>query len=227
MCFSVKIERDLRKLSAYFNALPVAKAFQDLQEGAKQFPKVFKIPGEDNIIYPNTFAPVLVYEKGQKLIRPMRYRLRPSGSREEVPSKYNLFNARVDSLFKKKTWKPLVGVKHCLFPFKEFYEWVPGGENGKKRLVTFSPRDRELMWAPGLFDFWSSSDGSVSFESFALITVDPPSEILEQGHDRSPLFLGEDFVDEWLKLPEETGKRGVLEVLAQRQMVTYEYSYDR
>ena len=225
MCFSVKIERDLKKLSAFFNAMPVAKAFQGLKRNVEQFPKMFKVPGEDNIIYPNTFAPVIVYVNGQKLIRPMRYRIRPSGSREEVPTKYNLFNARTDSLFKKKTWKRLVGVKHCLFPFKAFYEWVPGGEKGKKRLVTFYPTKQDLMWAPGLFDTWTSQDGSVSLESFALITVDPPSEILEQGHDRSPLFLSADFVDEWLKLPGERGTRNVFDILSKRQEVTYGHSY--
>ena len=225
MCFSVKIERDLKKLSAFFNAMPVPKAFQGLRRNTEQFPKMFKVPGEDNIIYPNTFAPVIVYVNGQKLIRPMRYRVRPSGSREEVPTKYNLFNARMDSLFKKKTWKRLVGVNHCLFPFKEFYEWVPGGEKGKKRLVTFYPLEKELMWSPGLFDTWTSQDGSLSFESFALITVDPPSEVLEQGHDRSPLFLSADFVDEWLKLPGERGARNVSDILSKRQEVTYGYSY--
>ncbi len=225
MCFSVKIERDLKKLSAFFNAMPVPRAFQKLKRGTQEFPKVFKIPGEDNIIYPNIFAPVIVYANGQKLIRPMRYRIRPAGSREEVPTKYNLFNARLDSLFKKKTWKRLVGVNHCLFPFREFYEWVPGGKNGKKRLVTFYPLDREIMWAPGLFDSWVSQDGSLSFESFALITVDPPSEVFEQGHDRSPLFLDLDFVDEWLTLPEKKGPMNFLDVLSKRQEVTYGHSY--
>ncbi len=226
MCFSVKIERDLKKLSALFKAMPVPKAFQSLKNNAEHLPKVFRVPGKDNIIYPNTFAPVLVYSNGQKLIRPMRYRIRPFGSREEVPAKYNLFNARMDSLYKKKTWKRLVGVNHCLFPFKEFYEWVPGSENGKKkRLVTFYPKEQEIMWAPGLFDSWTSQDGSLSFESFALITVDPPAEILEQGHDRSPLFLNARFVDEWLRLPSEQGPRNVLDVLSNRQKVTYGYSY--
>ena len=225
MCFSVKIERDLKKLSAFFNAMPVAKAFQSLKVSAEHFPKMFKVPGNDNIVYPNIFAPVLVYSNGQRLIRPMRYRLRPFGSREEVPAKYNLFNARMDSLFKKKTWKRLVGVNHCLFPFKEFYEWVPGGKGGKKRLVTFFPKGKELMWAPGLYDSWTSQDESFSFESFALITVEPPSEILEQGHDRSPLFLNAEFVDEWLKFPKENGPRNVLEMLSNHQDVTYGHSY--
>ncbi|MBF0360653.1 MAG: hypothetical protein HQK49_06565 [Oligoflexia bacterium] len=29
---------------------------------------------------------------------PMRYRIRPAFSKEEIPSRYNLFNARSDSL---------------------------------------------------------------------------------------------------------------------------------
>ena len=81
------------------------------------------------------------------------------------------------------------------------------------------------MWAPGLFDSWVSKDGSLRFESFALITVEPPPEVLEQGHDRSPLFLDKDFVDEWLKLPEKKDHRNVLDVLSKRQKVTYGHSY--
>ena len=67
----------------------------------------------------------------------MRYRLRPNGSREEVPNKYNVFNARLDSLQSMKTWKNIFTENHGALCMKGFYEWVED-ENKKKKLFALS-----------------------------------------------------------------------------------------
>lgn len=199
MCFSVQVDRDLSELVKSFDALIDKVAFEEFNTLKDEKPDIFRGPEEDGRIYPNTFAPVLVHgaatQEVKRVITPMRYRLRPHDAFEEVPSKYNLFNARLDSLEKRKSWKPLFGRNHCLFPFQRFYEWVEG-EGGKKQLVSFSPSDRKIMWAPGIYDFYKGPEGS--FYSFALITKDPPSEVLDAGHDRCPLFLKEAHIDSWL-----------------------------
>jgi len=194
MCFSVQIQRDLNLIAKFFDCTIDAHAFYDLKDKASAQPEFFKLPDEDNRIYPNTFAPVIISLKGQRVIRPMRYRLRPAGSSQEIPSKFNVFNARVDSLEKRQSWRPLFGCQHGIFPFLRFYEWVQS-ENGKK-LVSFFPKSRELMWAPVLFDHFE--ENGLEFDSFALITKEPPVEILEAGHDRCPLFLKRENIDLWL-----------------------------
>lgn len=225
MCFSVEIERDLKKLAQIFRAFPDRDAFTTLSQETQRNPKMFKVPGPDNRIYPNIFAPVIVSQGGRRNIRPMRYRIRPSDSLDEVPTKYNLYNARQDGLLKKKTWRVLIGKNHCLFPFKRFYEWVKG-PGGKKRQVTFYPKGKEIMWAPGLYDKWVSEDKSLFFESFALITDDPPSEVLAQGHDRAPLFLEEEAIDQWLEFPFAKNEVSPLGILSKKGAVTYGHFYE-
>jgi putative SOS response-associated peptidase YedK len=172
--------------------------------GLKRKPStcLFKEADEDGRIYPGYFAPVIVYEGGQRVVKPMRYRVRPAHSREEIPNRYNVFNARMDALLKRRTWKNIFLKNHGLFPFVRFFEWVE--QQGSKRLISFNPENRDIMWVPMVYDEWCSSQGDIHFQSFALITTDPPPEIEEQGHDRCPIFLAERNIDLWLQAQELT-----------------------
>lgn len=171
----------------------------------------------DDRIYPMYFAPVVVEEKGERRMVPMRYRVQnPNGS--EVPGQYNVFNARHDSLLQARTWKPLFGKHHLIFPFQRFYEWV--ARDGKKQEIYFAPEGRAMMWAAGLYQPKSEARSSPKgggatgshpdFSSFAMITDDPPKEVAAAGHDRCPIFLSEGAVDAWL----EPKKKSTEELLA-------------
>ncbi len=240
MCFSVEVDKDIKKLAARFHALIDRHAFDgfssmqkleaELDPGRlkgllglkrKSRSLFFKESAEDSRIYPGYFAPVIVWENGVRQIRPMRYRVRPRGSAEEIPSKFNVFNARLDSLEKRRTWRGLFMRKHALFPFYRFYEWLTN-ERGKKRLVEFSPRGCDRMWAPALYDTWVSRDNEMSFHSFALITDVPPPEIEEQGHDRCPIFLRETLIDDWLR-PEGKSAAHYYELLTNKEIVYYSH----
>lgn len=204
MCFSVGIERNLSQLSKLFGASVDGKAFEGLKNLSEKYPKEFKVPSDDNRLYPHVFGPVLMNQKlastGElvRVIKPMRYRVRPSDALEEVPSKFNLFNARLDSLESRKTWRPLFGTKHGLFPYKRFYEWVeaPQNEGGGKQLVSFHSNEHDYLMAPVLYDFYQ--EGEKSFFSFAIITTEPPPEVLEAGHDRCPVFIKPEYWQNWL-----------------------------
>jgi putative SOS response-associated peptidase YedK len=147
----------------------------------------------DDRVYPQYYAPVIAEGKhGRKLV-PMRYRVRrPDGG--EVPSQYNVFNARFDSLESARTWTPLFGRTHAIFPFTLFYEWVE--RDGKKTEIYFSPEDRSLMWAASLYSVAKGAHGPLL--SFAMVTDDPPPEVAAAGHDRCPIFLRQDQLDGWL-----------------------------
>lgn len=220
MCFSIEINRDLKYLSEFFNAKIDKKSFLLLEENFKKDPNHFKRPAEDNRVFPNYYAPFIIMgPKSQKMITPMRYRIRPSGSEKEVPSKYNLFNARLDSLYERKTWKDLIGKNHGIIPFVKFFEWITA-PSGKKMLISFSPQNRELMWSPCLFDQWSSKNGENHINSFALITTDPQKEVLKAGHDRNPIFLPKNEIDLWLS-PEKLTKTKILGLLSKKEDVFY------
>lgn len=224
ICFSVQVDKDLKKLATRFHAEISNSAMENLkslqayensadmevlkkQMGLKRKPRtsLFKEADHNDRIYPNSFAPVIVWENGKRVIKPMRYRLRPAGSKEEIPTQYNVFNARLDSLEKRMTWKALFMKQHAIFPFIQFYEWVED-KSGRKKLISFQPEKKEIMWAPALFETWTSKDGLLHFDSFALITDDPPQEVAAQGHDRCPVFMKESNINSWLQ-PENLNKK--------------------
>ena len=239
MCFSVEVEREIKHLLRKFMAQQSlkdeelylalvqkgsdhewAKSFLNLKRRPTQNP--FRGPDDDGRIYPGTFTQVMVIEDGKRLFKPMRYRLRPRGSKEEIPSKFNVFNARLDSLEIRQTWKPLFMRQHGLFPFKRFYEWVEDG--GKKRLISFAPDSSELMWAPCLWDQWVHPTSGESFYTFALLTDDPPAEVLALGHDRCPIFLSEGLIDQWLT-PSLRTKSDMYDLLKTKEKVFYHHAW--
>lgn len=208
MCFSVQVQRDLTKLSQEFKAEIDKESFLAFDKLCQLDPQHFKGPDEEDRVYPHTFLPVMVWDGKKRLIKPMRYRLRPHDAVEEVPSKYNLFNARLDALEKRKSWRPLFGRKHGVIGIRRFYEWVEGSE-GKKQLVAFKAKE-EMMSVPVLFDYFQSPD--LSFYSCALITKEPPPEVEAAGHDRCPIFIRPDLIDQWLR-PESHNKADLYSLL--------------
>lgn len=244
MCYSAMVEQSKSKLERIFEAKSdqlALEGFQGIQAleqelspqevrsalGLARAPKVSQFrwapdqPGSR--VYPGYFAPVIVWQeqKGRTLV-PMRYRIRPAGSPKEIPSKYNVFNCRIDSLQSRQTWKRLFGRTHALFPFTRFFEWVED-KKGNKVQLSYAPQDREIMWAPALYDTWSSLDGRINFSSFAILTDEPPPEVAETGHDRCPIFLKADSIDAWLQ-PEKRTKNELMELLQSRETTTFEHA---
>lgn len=219
MCFSVQVDKDIRKLSKAFSASINESAYQQFESLQKletiigqralldklgmtksrlRKTPVIKTPKEDGIVYANYFTSVITQkDKGGLQIEPMRYRVRPAGSQDEIPSKYNIFNARIDALEKRETWRNIFGKKHGILVLSKFYEWVV--RDNQKKIVSFSPSEHEYMTVPCIWDEWRSPGGEISFKSFAVITKDPPEDVLRNGHDRCPVFLKKDSISGWLE----------------------------
>jgi hypothetical protein len=55
--------------------------------------------GEDARIFPGWYAPVIVIEGGQRVVKPMRYQCRPAGKPASYDAKFpGTYNARRDNL---------------------------------------------------------------------------------------------------------------------------------
>lgn len=119
------------------------------------------------------------------------------------------------------TWSNLFMKNHGLVPMNGFYAWVPG-ENGKPRLIYFYPEDKEMMWAPCLWDEWTLKDGRIHFKSFAIIPDEPRPEILEMRHDRSPIFIRKDLINEWLNT---SIKKDFYQILKNIENNNYKYQW--
>lgn len=241
MCFSIQVDKDLKRLAREFGATESKldfKAFNSLMKlqaestledfekllGLKHHSRrkmpVLKQADDDGRIFSNYFANIIVPKDSKRLIEPMRYRVRPNGSKTEIPTKYNVFNARLDSLEIRDTWKSIFMKNHGLIPFIRFYEWVES--NGSKKLISFSPDSFELMWSPCIWDEWKDKSGKIFFKSFAIITDDPPAEIESMGHYRCPIFLNKSDIDIWLN-PNIYDKEKIYSILKNKTEAHYSY----
>jgi putative SOS response-associated peptidase YedK len=152
---------------------------------------------KDYRIFPGWYAPVIVSENGQRVIRPMRYQCRPP----KAPSSYDkdypgTYNARRDNL--ERAWKDLFGYRHGLIVVGRFYENVTTPD-GKSVVIQFQPRDKSPMLVACLWSHWVDPKGiEPDLYSFAAITDDPEPEVAEAGHDRTIINIKPEHIDAWL-----------------------------
>ncbi len=151
----------------------------------------------DSRIFPGVYAPVIVSEGAQLVIRPMRYQCRLAGKPANYDQRFpGTYNARRDSL--EKFWAPAFGHTHGLLVVDTFYENVEG-PNGKNQVVQFTPRTGEPMLVACLWSHWKDPAGKEpGLLSFAAITDDPEPEVAAAGHDRTIINIKPEHVDAWL-----------------------------
>ena len=234
MCYSVQVQKDLKKIKEEFQIeiswnddeysnnkiLAQDKNFLKNVLGLKRKPiaDFFKEESDGDRIWPKQFAPVIVKENNQYYFKHMRFGLWPSNSKT-MPEK-DYYNARSETINLTYPWERVFFKNHALLPFQAFFEQVPHGD--KTREISFRPKGRDLMWAPCIYDKWVDTKTGFSFYSFALITREPYPDVLSQGHDRSPLFLKKEYIENWLN-PSKHKKNEILEFLKKSEDVTFNH----
>ncbi|MGZ3692146.1 MAG: SOS response-associated peptidase [Pseudobdellovibrio sp.] len=150
-------------------------------------------------LLPYSLAPVVVLKNGERKLTPMKFSLVPSWS-DEPKVKFATHNARLESVTEKPTWKIPFQSQHCVVPMTSFGESVYEGPLAGN-LITFKEKNNDLLFAAGIFDYWEDIvEPQNSFFSFAILTREPSTFILDHGHDRTPIFLKEETAFEWLNL---------------------------
>ncbi|MFC7462304.1 SOS response-associated peptidase family protein [Hydrogenophaga defluvii] len=163
----------------------------------------------DGRIFPQWFAPILMFEDGQPVIRPMRYQCRPAGMPAKIDRELpGVYNARFDSL--RKFWRGLYGRTHGVMLATTFFENVKRhdmehrellpGEKPENVVLRFEPRQPHPMWVACLVSHWTPLPGSseAPLWSFSAITNEPPPEVASAGHDRCIVELRPQNVQAWL-----------------------------
>jgi putative SOS response-associated peptidase YedK len=189
-----------------------------------------QLTDEDRRIYPGWYAPVMVFENGRYVVKPMRFRYRfPSWNDAIERQKDGSYNARMDNL--PTVWKNAFGVRHGILLANRFYEHVWRHAVEKRELkpdekpedvvIEFNASTLEDMniaclWTPGRRD-----DGGEMY-SFAAITTDPPPEIAEVGHDRCIIPIKAENVDAWMR-PDPANLAECYAILEDRERPYYEH----
>ncbi|MPW22975.1 hypothetical protein GCT13_40880 [Paraburkholderia sp. CNPSo 3157] len=185
---------------------------------------------QDSRIFPGHYAPVLVVEDGQRVVKPMRYQCRIAGKPANYDVKYpGTYNARRDNL--EGFWKPLFGYRHGLVMVDVFYENVSRakkegrelgeGEKDENLVLEFKPSDGRTMLVACLWSKWSAP-GEPELYSFAAITDEPPKEIAAAGHDRCIVPIRAEYVDAWLN-PDPMNLDALYAILDDKERPYYEH----
>lgn len=184
----------------------------------------------DSRIYPGYYAPVLVWEDGHRVVRPMRYQCRPAGRPAFYDQKYpGTYNARRDNL--RGFWKAQFGHTHGLMIVQAFYEHVARhraegralrpGEQPESVILEFRPDTGEDMRVACLWSRWQAA-GEPDLLSFAAITDEPPPEVAAAGHDRCIIPLPERAIEPWLH-PDARHLDAVEALLDERERPVYRH----
>jgi putative SOS response-associated peptidase YedK len=176
------------------------------------------LEGRDSRVFPGWYAPVMIWEDRQRVIKPMRYLCRPAGKPAFYDTKYpGIYNARRDNL--EGFWKGQFGVTHGILVINAFFENVD--RDGKKVVLQFRPRPEQDMLVACLWSHWTAP-GQPDLLSFAAITDEPPPEIEAAGHNRCPIPISPEHVDAWLK-PDRSNLAAQYAILDARPRPYYEH----
>jgi putative SOS response-associated peptidase YedK len=184
----------------------------------------------DGRFFPGNYAPVIVMEDGQRVIKPMRYQCRLAGKPAFYDRKYpGTYNARRDSL--GGFWKGLFGRSHGLLIANAFYENVSRarmehrelqpGEQDENVVLEFRPQPGGPMLVACLWSHWQH-EGAADLLSFAAITDEPPEEVAAAGHDRCIIPIKPEHVDTWLN-PDPRDLATQQAILDDRERPYYEH----
>ena len=173
----------------------------------------------DSRMYPGYYVPVLIMENGKKIVRPMRYQCRIAGSPENFDQRFpGTYNARLDNL--DGFWRNQFGYTHGVAIVTAFYEHVVTA-SGEKAILEFKPKNGQRMYVACLWSHWSEA-GKKELYSFALITDEPPAEVLAAGHDRCIIPIKPSNVDAWLN-PDSQNLDAMYAILDDRDRPYYDH----
>ncbi len=189
-----------------------------------------ELQASDWQIFPGNYAPVMVVQDGERVVKPMRFRCRPAGKPAAYDKQYpGTYNARRDNL--EGFWQGQFGRHHGVLIATAFFENVsrhrlegrPLSPDEKPQNVRleFKPDTGGEMLLACLWSHWSK-DGEPELDSFALITDEPPPEVAAAGHDRCPIPLKRENVDTWLN-PDPADLAASYAVLDDRERPYYEH----
>jgi len=112
-----------------------------------------------------------------------------------------LFNARIETLFEKPSFKDAVLRRRCLIPASGYFEWQVDAA-GEKHPVYINAGEEGMFAFAGIYEWWADPTKAAGAAdrwllSASIVTKAAAPE-LAHIHDRNPVLLSPDTLDEWL-----------------------------
>ncbi len=141
-------------------------------------------------VRPTDIVPVIAPNaKGLKTVFPMQWGFL------NKDNKRTLFNARVETAGEKPTFKDAWQSHRCIIPASYYFEWAhfksPDGREKTGDKYAIQPSGCTLTWLCGLYRIENG------YPVFVILTKAPTME-LAKIHDRMPLMLPKDRIEDWI-----------------------------
>lgn len=113
-------------------------------------------------------------------------------------------NARSETAMTSRAFRDAFESRRCAVPADGFFEWL--GAKEARRPVWFHAPEGQLLLFAGLYESWQDRSTQEWMRSFTILTTDA-NETVAPVHDRMPVILSRDHLDEWLFVPPEDKAR--------------------
>ena len=144
------------------------------------------VNGVDNYnAHPTQKLPVIKSYSNAKILEMLQWGLTPSWTQEREIRP--LINARLETLVEKMTFKNLIKNYRCLVVADGYYEWKR--RENVKTPHYFTREDDRLMFFAGIYKDYQ----------FLIITREASSHVADI-HQRQPVVINEEYLDEYFNL---------------------------
>lgn len=109
-----------------------------------------------------------------------------------------IINARIESVFQKKTFSSLIKSSRCLIPATGFFEWEKSGK--RKQPWRFVLEGEDLFAFAGIYQMQTLPHGQ-SARFFCILTTQA-NTLIKTFHERMPVILDLSQAKKWLRREE-------------------------
>lgn len=128
--------------------------------------------------------------------------------REVLPAKWGLIdfwatdrkqafkniNARAETIRTRPSFRDAFTERRCIVPADGFFEWTGPKEN--RQPIWFHRPDGKLIYFAGLYESWRPAPREKE-RTFTIVTA-RPNALIEPIHNRMPVILEDDAIEDWL-----------------------------
>lgn len=181
--FLDRIEPELSSIIDTALATKLAKRFQ------LELSKPMVTSGE---VCPADVVPVLApNSKGERAVYPMKWGFTITVDGKQKP----VVNARIETASSRSLFSEAWAKHRCIIPASWYFEWnhikEESGRTKTGEKYVIQPKNASITWLGGLYRIENG------YPVFAIITKSSTEE-LSQIHDRMPLILPTEKIDDWI-----------------------------
>lgn len=155
--------------------------------------------GPDFNVAPTRDVPIVRADRDDEATAPrelveMKWGLVPFWSKDPKTGG-RMFNARVETVTTKPTFRTAVKKRRCIVPADGWYEWKKSEDGKTKQPYYMTSQDGSSLAFAGLWETWGK--GGDFLQTFTILTTESQGQLVDV-HDRMPFLLPASNWSSWL-----------------------------